>query len=129
LAFYLTIDEKKYIIMKKIYLFDLFDLFANTWQMDMDSLNLNKKKFPKDNDENWSKTSEEFETGTHSIKKEIWISTDGTQKYIKTVTESKKPQVDVSVLESELQKAIECENYEKACLLRDEIRKHKKSGI
>ena len=122
--------RKKFIIMKKIYLFDLFDLFSNNWKIDESFLKEDKNlNFPKDDDKNWHKTSHEFETETHLAKKEIWVSTDGTQKYIKTTSESKKIQVDVSVLESELKWAIECENYEKACLLRDQIRQHKKSGI
>jgi excinuclease UvrABC helicase subunit UvrB len=115
--------------MKKIYLFDLFDLFSNSWKLDESFLKEDKNlTFPKDGDKNWDKTCQELETDTHLVKKEIWISTDGTKKYIKTTSESKARKVDVSLLESELKQAIEREDYEKACQLRDQIRNHKKSG-
>ena len=55
------------------------------------------------------KALEETETETHIIKKETWISTDGTSKFTRTYSESKnqKPKVDVKVLESKLKEAIE----------------------
>ena len=125
-----NVIEKKLIIMKKVYLFDLFDLMVNQWYYDSGHLNQqNKSEFPTDNDQNFNKSVEEMETETHKITKEVWVSTDGTTKYIRTSSHSKKPKVDVSVLESKLKKAIETENFELAAELRDEIRKHKKSGI
>lgn len=112
---------------KKIYLFDLSDLFYNS----MNSFNFSesdfeKADFPKDDDSNFSKEVEELETETHVIKKETWISTDGTSKYVRTYSESKKPKVDVKLLESELKLAVEKEEFEKAAKLRDQIRKVKK---
>jgi excinuclease UvrABC helicase subunit UvrB len=115
---------------KKLYLFDLSDLFLNSFgNYNYDLVNNSKnvsKDFPKDNDQNFNKEVEEFETETHKLKKETWISIDGTLTYTRTTSESKKPKVDVSILESELKKAIEQEEYERAAKLRDEIRAIKK---
>lgn len=116
---------------KKVYLFDLSDLFLNPFysinSFDFGNHSKNvEKQFPADNDTNFNKEVEELETETHKIKKETWISTDGTISYTRTSSESKKkPKVDVSVLESKLKEAIEKEEYEKAAQLRDEIRKLK----
>ena len=109
---------------KKYYLFDLSDLLQNSLNFD----DFGNSDFPKENDPNFNKEVEEIETDTHIIKKETWISTDGTSKYVRTYSESKykKPEVDVKLLESELKKAIEKEEFEKAAELRDEIRKFKK---
>ncbi len=116
--------------MRKIYLFDLSDLFSlNSKNMfsDFYKMESSKDDFPKDNDSNYNKTVEESETDTHIIKKETWISTDGTSKFTRTYSESKsqKPKVDVKVLESKLKEAIDKEEFELACQLRDQIKKLK----
>jgi protein arginine kinase activator len=109
---------------KKYYLFDLSDLFFN--QLNFDFGDFDNSKFPKENDSNFNKEIEEIETETHIIKKETWISTDGTSKYVKTYSESKKPKIDVKLLESKLKEAIEKEEFEKAAELRDQIKEFKK---
>ena len=128
------ISKKKLKTMRKIYLFDLSDLFSlNTRSMFNDFSKAEKyfsnddEYFPKDNDQSYNKTVEETETETHIIKKETWISTDGTSKFTRTYSESKKqlPKVDVKVLESKLKEAIEKEDFETACQLRDQIKKLK----
>lgn len=114
---------------KKYYLFDLSDLFLNSLNYKLDFRDFNKKdseSFPKDDDTKFNKEVEEIETETHIIKKETWISTDGTSKYVRTYSESKKPKVDVKELESKLKLAIEKEEFEIAAQLRDEIKKFKK---
>jgi len=115
--------------MRKIYLFDLSDLFSLTSKNMFSDFSKMEKydDFPKDNDSNYNKTVEETETDTHIIKKETWISTDGTSKFTRTYSESKsqKPKVDVKVLESKLKEAIEKEEFELACQLRDQIKKLK----
>lgn len=119
--------------MRKIYLFDLSDLFSlNSKNLFSDSkmekyFNSDDEYFPKDDDSRYNKTIEETETDTRIIKKETWISTDGTSKFTRTYSESKKqsPKVDVKVLESALKEAIEKEEFEKAAQLRDEIKKYK----
>lgn len=119
--------------MRKIYLFDLSDLFSlNSKNRFNDFSKMDKyfkndnEYFPKDNDSRFNKEVEESETETHIIKKETWISTDGTSKFTRTYSESKnKPKVDVKVLESLLKEAVEKEEYEKAAQLRDEIKKLK----
>ncbi len=115
--------------MRKIYLFDLSDLFSLTSKNMLSDFSKmeNDKNFPKDNDTRYNKTVEETETDTHIIKKETWISTDGTSKYTRTYSES-KPQfskIDVKVLEYQLKKAVEKEEFEKAAQLRDQIKKLK----
>ncbi len=116
--------------MRKIYLFDLSDLFSlNSKNMfsDFKKMNNEDEYFPKENDPRYNKTIEETETESHIVRKETWISTDGTSKFSRTYSESKKqkPKFDVNVLESELKKAIEKEEFERAALLRDEIKKLK----
>lgn len=114
--------------MRKIYLFDLSDLFSLTSQnMFSDFSKSEDEYFPKENDHRYNKTVEETETDTHIIKKETWISTDGTSKFTRTYSESKnlKPKVDVKVLESQLKEAVEKEEFEKAAQLRDKIKKLK----
>ena len=104
--------------MKKIYLLDLFNLMSSDLEMNTT---------PKENDPNWTKTVEEFQNGDFITKKEIWTSIDGTSKYVKTYTESKKKRSeDVKMLESELKIAVEKEEYEKAAQLRDQIKELKK---
>lgn len=115
--------------MRKIYLFDLSDLFSlSSKNMFSDFSKMEKyDDFPKDDDSNYNKVVEETETDTHIVKKETWISTDGTSKFTRTYSESKnkKTKVDVTELESALKKAIEKEDFEKAAQLRDEIKKLK----
>lgn len=120
--------------MRKIYLFDLTDLFSLNMNNMFNDFSKIGKHFvkeddglPKDGDPNYNKTVEETETDTHIIKKETWISTDGTSKFTRTYSESKKqiPKIDVKVLESALKDAVEKEEFEKAAQLRDEIKKIK----
>lgn len=114
--------------MRKIYLFDLSDLFSLTSKsMFSDFSKSDDEYFPKDNDSRYNKTIEETESDTHIIKKETWVSTDGRSKFTRTYSESKnqKPKVDVKVLESQLKEAIEKEEFEKAAQLRDQIKKLK----
>ena len=77
--------------------------------------------FPKDDDPNWSKTVETSETRSHIVKKEIWISKDGSARMERFSTEIKK-QVDVGRLKKLLKKAVDSEDYEKAAELRDKIK-------
>jgi excinuclease UvrABC helicase subunit UvrB len=114
--------------MRKIYLFDLSDLFSLTSKnMFSDFSKSDDEYFPKDNDSRYNKTIEETESDTHIIKKETWVSTDGRYKFTRTYSESKnqKPKVDVKMLESALKEAIEKEEFEKAAQLRDQIKKLK----
>ena len=109
--------KKKKKVMKKIYLLDLFNLMSSDLEMNTT---------PKENDPNWTKTFEEFQNGDFITKKEIWTSIDGTSKYVKTYTESKKKRSeDVKMLEAELKIAVEKEEYEKAAIIRDKIKKIK----
>ncbi len=116
-----TYIKKNIKVMRKIYLLDLFDLFSKENLFE----NIMSNNSPKENDPNWNKTVEEFENNGFVTKKETWISSDGTSKYVKTYTESKK-NVDVKELESALKIAVEKEEFEKAAELRDQIKKLKK---
>ena len=78
-------------------------------------------KFPSDDDPNWSKTVESHETKTHIIKKETFVSKDGSTRMERFVTELKTT-VDVDKLKRQLKQAIEKEDYEKAAVLRDKIK-------
>jgi protein-arginine kinase activator protein McsA len=96
------------------------DLFALLLGGDMFSQN-QSMGYPKDDDPNWSKTFETQETKTHMIKKETWVSKDGSIKMEKLTTEIKRV-VNVDRLKRLLNKAIENEEYEKAAELRDKIK-------
>ncbi len=106
--------------MKRINLFELFDLLSNE---SFGSFNTE----PKNDDKNWTKTTEEFEKDGFITIKETWTSIDGTSKYVKTHTESKmKRMEDVKLLESQLKISIDNEEYEVAAQLRDKIKELKK---
>lgn len=84
--------------------------------------------FPEDGDPNFHKTEENIDTGNHTVKKEVWVSTDGTQRYERTSMVSKAigkalREPTLEELKSELQKAVENQKYEDAAKLRDEIKK------
>lgn len=105
---------KKEKLMRKIYLLDLMDL-ANEF--------LSKRK-----SEEWSRTTEEFDSQNYTSRTEKWVSPDGTSSYTRTIVEPKRPKVDVKWLESKLKKAIESEEYELAAVIRDQITEAKKEG-
>lgn len=102
--------------MRKLYLIDWLDLLSN----DSFSTKQPNKKEPE-----WSKTVEEFEDDTHTTRKETWVSSDGTSRYVRTYTEPKR-KVDVKELESRMRIAVEKEEFEEAARLRDEIKRLKK---
>ena len=89
------------------------DLFSQSYGSSME--------FPSDDNPNWSKKLESYETKTHLVKKEIWISKDGKTKMERLTTELKN-KVDVKKLKLQLKKAVESEDYEKAAELRDMIK-------
>lgn len=85
--------------------------------------------FPAEDDKNFNKTEETTENESHVIKKEVWTSTDGLQRFERTSKTSKaKPKTaeakeDLKVL---LDKAVQEQDFEKAIELRDKIAKLKK---
>ena len=97
------------------------DLFALLLCGDMFAKNSGSMDFPKDDDPNWSKTVETSETKSHIIKKETWISKDGSVRMESFSTEIKK-QVNVGKLKMLLEKAVNSEDYETAAKLRDKIK-------
>ena len=97
------------------------DLFALLLGGDMFTQSSGSMDFPKDNDPNWSKTVETSETKSHIIKKETWISKDGSVRMENFSTEIKK-QVNVGKLKMLLKKAVDNEDYETAAELRDKIK-------
>lgn len=115
-AEFVFFSEKRKVIMRKLYLIDWLDLLSN----DSFSTKQPNKKEPE-----WSKTVEEFEDDTHTTRKETWVSSDGTSRYVRTYTEPKR-KVDVKELESRMKLAVEKEEFEEAARLRDEIKRLKK---
>jgi excinuclease UvrABC helicase subunit UvrB len=100
------------------------DLFALLFGGNIFNQNSNSSfAFPKDDDPNWSKTSETSETKSHIVKKETWISKDGGLRMERLSMELKKTK-DIDELKKLLEKAIENEDYEKAAELRDVIGKN-----
>lgn len=101
--------------MRKLYLIDWLDILSSDFST----------RKPNDKSPEWSKTVEEFENDTHTIKKETWLSPDGTSKYVKTYSEPKR-KVDVKELEARMAIAVEKEEFEEAARLRDEIKRLRK---
>jgi len=92
-----------------------------------ETTNTNGLSAPKDDDKNFNKTVEVSETPTHTIKKEVWTSLDGTQRFERTVQESKgSPKKDdptYEELEEQKIAAIKGQNYEVAAEIRDKIKR------
>jgi excinuclease UvrABC helicase subunit UvrB len=107
-----------------ILLNDIFNLLGNDHFGEMKtSHDYGEDYFPKTDDPNYNYKVEEVQTETHTLKIETWISTDGTSKFTRTQSESKRKQKeDVKELESRLQIAIEKEEFELAAKLRDKIK-------
>lgn len=87
--------------------------------------------FPSDDDVNFNKTTEEFENDNHVVKKEVWVSVDGTQRFERTTSQSKYEKTKPAELTKEdlklmLNKAVENQEFEEAIRLRDEIKKFEK---
>lgn len=110
---------------KKLSIFDVFfgkDIF--------DSMNFSfeNSEFPEEGNSDFNKTEEIIETETHTIKKENWISIDGTQKFQRTSSQSKQKalkepsKADLQLL---LDKAVENQEFEKAIELRDKLKELK----
>lgn len=105
--------------MKKTFLLSsLFEEFFNSsWEV---------RNFPKEDDSNFNKTVEEFESDTHVIKNETWKSLDGTQTFKRYFAESKPKLLESEeTLRLEMKKAIDAEDFEKAAMIRDRIRLNK----
>lgn len=86
--------------------------------------------FPQEGDPNFNKTEEVVDTGTHSVKKETWVSIDGTQRFERTSMSSKQAQKTLKKPSKEelkflLDKAVEDQEYEKAIEYRDALNKLK----
>lgn len=101
----------------------LNDLFNNG--MSIMFFGAGDAEFPKDGDENFHKTVENVETETHIVKREVWMSIDGKQRFERTTEKSKatgelKP--SKKDLELQLSEAIASQNFEEACKLRDQIK-------
>lgn len=106
-------------------LFNMFDDYDYDYGFNNDYDHGHKNE--KIDESKFNKEVEEFETDTHIVKKEVWTSIDGTSKYVKTYSQSKKASSsNLLKLEKELENAVKSENYEKAAELRDEIKKIKK---
>lgn len=107
---------------------DMFRSNTSFWFSSIGTFGENNMNFPADGDKNYHKTEEISETESHTIKREIWTSIDGTQRFERTSKSSKvKPKAveskeDLKLL---LDKAVEEQDFEKAIILRDKIAKSK----
>jgi len=113
--------------MRKDFFSSFFDSFFNE---DSFHLSISGKlgedlSFPQDDNKNFNKTEEISETETHTIKKEVWTNINGGQRFERTTKQTKskaqlKPSKDELTLK--LNEAIQAQDFEKACTLRDEIK-------
>jgi excinuclease UvrABC nuclease subunit len=101
--------------MRKMFLFNgLFESLAqNQWGME---------SFPSENDPNFNYDVQEVETSTHTIKIEIWTSLDGLTQFKRQSSQSKSKE-NLENLKKEMKLAIDSEEFEKAAILRDRIKK------
>ena len=89
--------------------------------------------FPKEGDPNFHKTEENVETESHIIKKEIWISFDGTQRYERTSSKSKTSpkslnEPNIEQLKLDMKSAVDNQQFEKAAEIRDKIKELEKGS-
>lgn len=115
--------------------FSLFNSFINDEMFLLDFRSFSNFKnfekdleFPADTDKSFNKTEELVENETHTIKKEIWTSVDGKQRFERIVKSSKEQEKLVETKENLkllLDKAVEDQDFEKAIELRDKITKLK----
>ena len=83
-------------------------------------------EFPADNDKSFNKTEELIDSETHTIKKEVWTSVSGNQRFKRVSRSSKEQEKLVETKENLkllLNKAVEDQDFEKAIELRDKITK------
>jgi len=108
-------------LFSKAFLIGSFKLGSFGFNDDEDS------SFPKDGDENYHKTEEVTETSSHSIKKEIWTSLDGTQSFQRTTSQSKKTERALSEekIKELRDEAVAEHRYEDAAKYRDQLLKLK----
>jgi hypothetical protein len=84
--------------------------------------------FPKEGDPNFNKTEENVETENHTIKKEIWTSLDGSQRFERSSMVSKldKNALPKAPTKKEVQAlldaAVEKQDFEEAIKLRDQLK-------
>jgi excinuclease UvrABC helicase subunit UvrB len=109
-------------------IFGFSDSYTSFSSIRLNSSNISVQSdgYPKEDDKNFNKTEEITETETHKVKKETWVSLDGTQTYVRTISESKAPPKSVGVtkekLERLLDEAIRKQEFEEAARIRDEIK-------
>lgn len=126
-------------MFRKKSLFDSFfgDDFASSFftlrSIEFSIPEMKSKDFPKDGDPNFHKTEENVETETHVIKKETWVSVDGTQRFERTSSQSKSQtktlkEPTIEQLKLDMESAIGKQEFEKAAELRDKIKSLEKSS-
>jgi len=112
-------------------IFDAFFERDDFFTFNLSLPNFESSEFPAENDSNFNKTEENMETDTHIVKKERWVSVDGTQTYERTSSQSKTTIKTLKPKKEELKllldKAVEDQDYEEAIKLRDQISKLDKS--
>lgn len=110
---------------------DFTNSFFSFRSIDFSMPEMSSEGFPKEGDPNFHKTEENVETDTHIIKKEKWVSVDGTQRFERTSSQSKSQpkalkEPTKEQLQLEMKTAIDNQEFEKAAELRDKIKKMEK---
>jgi excinuclease UvrABC helicase subunit UvrB len=115
--------------MRKDFLSSFFDSLFNEDSFHFSiSGKLSDVSFPQDDNKNFNKTEEISETETHMIKKEVWTSINGGQRFERTTKQTKskaKLKQSKDELTVKLNEAIQAQDFENACKLRDEIKQLK----
>lgn len=107
---------------------DFFNFFENFFEgYEKFSFPSQDIEYPTDDNKNFTKTEEVIDLPTHSVKKEKWVSVDGTSTFERIVrtTKSKSIEQNEQDLQKQLDQAIKDQNFEKACKLRDQIKQVK----
>ncbi|MEK6829736.1 MAG: UvrB/UvrC motif-containing protein [Nanoarchaeota archaeon] len=92
------------------------------------SMSSDNMSFPEEGDPNFHKSEEIQETDGHFIKRETWVSIDGTQKMERTTSQSKYKAPELREPSKEdlkmlMDQAVANQDFEKAAELRDKIKK------
>ena len=107
---------------------DFESMFSfNSINLSIPQISMEGSGFPEDGDENFNKTEETVDTGTHTVKKEVWTSLDGTQTFSRTSSQSKSLAKSIAPptteqLKLDLKSAVSNQEYEKAIQIRDELK-------
>jgi hypothetical protein len=112
---------------------DFTNSFFSFRSMDFSMSEMGTGGFPEEGGPNFHKTEENVETESHIIKKETWVSVDGTQRFERTSSKSKTSpkslsEPSIEQLKLDMKSAVDSQQFEKAAEIRDKIKELEKGS-